>query len=620
MSSPVLDLQGIYSVFSGGATFYPGDKVTFTWADDSYVDDTWVAIYTNPAHTGPLSTGGDFYNYFVLGLYPESYNESVYPATTEDDSDDSSANVTNWNDASYGAFPTNPDVIQEGLSTNGDGIVTGYLLNETSTGVLSIPSFDMYGDFIGTFAQAVIDFIDQAKAANTSRIVIDLQQNLGGQSLLAYDTYKRFFPDGDTYRGSRRRSFPMADTLGRATTNFWESLEPGTDDYENFYDLLAADEWVITDRLNAETGKNFTSWAEYYGPRTYQDDDFSLTERYNLSSHVFSWGAFDGYELPDWYPEQPWAPEDIVLLTDGLCSSTCAQFVEMMTQQGVRTVVAGGRPGPGPMQAASGNRGARLYSADLIDTDIAWVRAIDNTTHAALPEVRDPGIQMLSYAGLNLRDQVRADDPVPLQFKYQAANCRIYYTLKNVYNTTRLWLDAAAATWDDETLCVAGSTGYASSANTTAAKTPPPRSAQQQHPVALNALVPSLDVNTDANTPLLGLESGISKDTSGITVCATKGSQCGPRYKAVDKVKVDCGSKNRTMCVCLPLCSGSVAGSCPGDLTCKNRSSVQSKVSTQSSSKHSPKHQLGAKGGSAGTCREAGQRLAGNAELCGWKK
>lgn len=621
MSSPAIDIQGLYNVWSGGATFYPGDKHSFTWADESYLNSTWVALYNNPAHTGPLSTGGDFYNYFVLGLIPDSYNESVYPVAEDDSGDDDMANdtLTNWYDASYKAYPANPDVIQEGLSSTGGGLVTGYLLNESSTGVLSIPSFDMYGDYIGSFAQAVIDFITQAQAANTSRVIIDLQQNLGGQSLLAYDTYKRFFPDNDAYRGSRRRSFEMANALGRATTEYWDRLEPGTDDYDNYYELLAADEWVITDRLNADTGANFTSWEEYYGPRTTHGDSFSLTERYNLSSEVFSESAFDGWSLPDAYPAQPWDASDIVLLTDGLCSSSCAEFVEMMTQRGARTVVAGGRPSAGPMQAASGTRGARLYSADLLDVDIEWVRETAAGTHGSLPEVREPGIQTIAYAGLNLRDQVRAGEDVPLQFRYQAAHCRIYYTLKNVYNTTRLWLDAAAAAWDDEALCVEGSTGFASFLNTTAAKPPPARTAAS--PPQLNALAADLDVNTAADAPLLGLEAGISTASGGIEICPKQNGGCGAKYRAVPGVQINCGTETITRCVCLPLCPGGQSSSCPGSLTCKDKTSIQSKDVSTTTTSRSPKNQVGSKGGSSGVCKASGKRFPGSQALCGthWK-
>ena len=49
---------------------------------------------------------------------------------------------------------------------------------------------------------------------------------------------------------------------------------------------------------------------------------------------------------------QPYAAEDIVILSDSICASTCAMFMEMMHHEaGVRTVVAGGLPAYGPMQA-----------------------------------------------------------------------------------------------------------------------------------------------------------------------------------------------------------------------------------------------------------------------------
>lgn len=49
---------------------------------------------------------------------------------------------------------------------------------------------------------------------------------------------------------------------------------------------------------------------------------------------------------------QPFAADDIILLTDGVCSSTCSLFVEMMHHEaGVKIVVAGGSSEIGPMQA-----------------------------------------------------------------------------------------------------------------------------------------------------------------------------------------------------------------------------------------------------------------------------
>ncbi len=58
----------------------------------------------------------------------------------------------------------------------------------------------------------------------------------------------------------------------------------------------------------------------------------------------------------------------------------------MMVQAGVRTVVAGGVPVTGPMQAAAGTRGAQPYGVFDLDGDIAqaseWL--VDNAA-AVLP-------------------------------------------------------------------------------------------------------------------------------------------------------------------------------------------------------------------------------------------
>lgn len=147
-------------------------------------------------------------------------------------------------------------------------------------------------------------------------------------------------------------------------------------------------------------------------------------------------------------------------LTDGLCDSSCALFVEMMHfEAGVKTIVVGGRPGSGPMQATGGTRGARFYPIDTLEQDIWYAQRIANITQqvADIPE-RKNEIFTLS-AGLNLLDAVRKHDPTPLQFIWEPADCRIYYSQDTIFNQTALWLYAAKAGWSNRSLCVVNSTG-----------------------------------------------------------------------------------------------------------------------------------------------------------------
>ena len=79
--------------------------------------------------------------------------------------------------------------------------------------------------------------------------------------------------------------------------------------------------------------------------------------------------------------------------------------------------------------------------------------------------------------GVNLRDQIRKEqEDLPLQFVYDAADCRIFYTFETWNDYSQLWTYAVNAI-NDPKLCVAGSTGFSStSATSFQAPNPPPTS------------------------------------------------------------------------------------------------------------------------------------------------
>ena len=130
-------------------------------------------------------------------------------------------------------------------------------------------------------------------------------------------------------------------------------------------------------------------------------------------------------------PPQSYTPENIILLTDGLRSSACAVFVEMMHHEaGIKAVTVGGLPSAGPMQIASGTRGAQIYLAENIDDDISVAEGFNVTTNDFLPDREaDTWIDFLS---VKLRDQIQREysksDGTPVQLLYDAADCRIFYT------------------------------------------------------------------------------------------------------------------------------------------------------------------------------------------------
>ncbi|KAF4550210.1 Peptidase family S41-like protein 2 [Elsinoe fawcettii] len=198
--NPARDIQGADSAFGGSASFYPGDNVVFGFEDGTEKRYEFLARYYSPGPTGPLETGGDMFNFFVLGLYPASYVEED---ATEDDSDEEVAPPdvigASWSDTELSfAYPT-ANISQHNLGGEDGEVLTAYFLPGTSTAVLSIPSFAQSGDNIQSFTEVVENFTTRARELGSKRCIIDLQQNTGGDVSLAIDTFKRFFPsDGSS--------------------------------------------------------------------------------------------------------------------------------------------------------------------------------------------------------------------------------------------------------------------------------------------------------------------------------------------------------------------------------------------------------------------------------------
>lgn len=198
MSNPVLDVMGQYSILEGYITFYPGENMTLTLANGTILGpEPFYASYNGPENTGPLLTGGDFYNFFVLGFYPASYDPFAFQSsdptlsTTDNQTSTDATETALPNPTSLGhpAYPDNPDVFQPDLGST--GILTGYFLLDISTAVLSIPSFQAFDTAVQTYSDTIGEFLAKSKAAGIKKVLVDLQENGGGDTFLAIDAFKQ---------------------------------------------------------------------------------------------------------------------------------------------------------------------------------------------------------------------------------------------------------------------------------------------------------------------------------------------------------------------------------------------------------------------------------------------
>lgn len=78
------------------------------------------------------------------------------------------------------------------------------------------------------------------------------------------------------------------------------------------------------------------------------------------------------------------------------------------------------------MHTPSESRGARAYTLDNLDMDIAIAKEFNGSDGSFLPERQEH--VSISYASFNLRNQVGKGESTPPQFDYEATNCRIFYT------------------------------------------------------------------------------------------------------------------------------------------------------------------------------------------------
>lgn len=330
------------------ATFGGGDFFTFG------INDTSIYTFAN-------GTNSTVFNYAVVSpRYSVNWAEinsgqclyNLIEVTPEATSADSAAAAPSTSDViatttSITGYPT-PVVMQV------DGYTSGYFLND-GTAVLAIQSFDVnnasYSSLQTSLAHTrqqstIKSFLNTCRSRNASKIVVDLSANGGGNILNGYDAFVQFFPSITPYGGARFRDTPMTNYLGEIIADGYGKVFGGLD---------IDSPWSLDQHIDIHL-KDFKNWKDLQGPYTLYNDNFTSIVRSNLTtleSNLNVTGHGDQSQLPP----QTFTAENIVLLMDGLCGSTCSIFAELMKTQGnVRSVAVGGRAQLGPMQYVGGSK------------------------------------------------------------------------------------------------------------------------------------------------------------------------------------------------------------------------------------------------------------------------
>ncbi|KAI6801156.1 beta-galactosidase [Hortaea werneckii] len=485
------NLPGNGSIAAGGDQFgysilYQGNETILGFTNGTNRTVSTVAALASNQTLEGVTDGESFFQRFCNITYNEKLQQfAASPANTTTPT--TTTQVPYEPVSTQRLAPTN-DAFPSPVIKSVDGNIAGYFPDDNleDLAVLSVPSFLGTQAGVVEFENAVRQTLATANANNKTKLVIDLRGNGGGSTFLAYDLFLQLFPSQTPYGAGTYRQQQLFNFTGSALSANEDLLSTvaGSDELS-----IAWFPFNYRVALDAQ-GRPFESWDSLYdGPESNIRAPTSLV-RHNLTEVSEDAVPIFGYGNDTMSQPQTFAAENIVMLTDGTCASTCAIFSEFMkTQVGVKSVTVGGRKQTGPMQAVGGTKGSRLmgmgqlYYIVLIASQYAapgdrlrLLNSFDtdegNVLSAATKAIdrAAPGSDLLAQAGVNFRNNIRQGDDTltPLQFIYEAADCRFFYTPEMYARQEAIWERVYQWAWgDEENVCIEGSSGRDSSSNGT---------------------------------------------------------------------------------------------------------------------------------------------------------
>ncbi|KAI4665035.1 uncharacterized protein J4E79_003334 [Alternaria viburni] len=485
------------ALLASGTTFlgsfrsgqYQGPNTTLEFANGTTWSQMNVAVVVGN-FTG-VDSGKAFFQKFCTG--PKRAAPAPAPAPSPTSNSTRTAPPVATPTPSHIGYPK-AELINRNLA------VGGYYLNGSgyeNVAILSIPSYE--SPDAQSFQNTMRDFIRMSQKAGKTKMIFDLRGNGGGNAILGYDTFKQVYPQAvaEPFGGTRFRANDALNSAGKITQDFLANKTFVQSNQTAFMEVFGrattqADIFALTSGFNYQhildvNNKAMSGWDQLFGPEQINNDSFTTTLRYNFSDSVST--TYQGFSVIGYNDNanetstpQPFQAQDMVMLHDGMCSSTCAIISELLKNQGaVRTIAVGGRPQPGPMQGVGGTKGAQVFAWDDIQVRMQSVYFLGSPEQRKAWDETDLGktafatqlFKRSAYnggqiaGGVNLKDNLRQNDAsgTPLEFMYEAADCRMWFTGKMISDVTEVWKGVADRMFrGNGTMgCVQGSSGDPSS-------------------------------------------------------------------------------------------------------------------------------------------------------------
>lgn len=293
-----------------------------------------------------------------------------------------------------------------------------FFLDDNKTGVLALGSFSD-SDF-DSFLDSMLVGLINLKSLGASQLVVDVSNNGGGFVCAAHYLHRIIV-------GPKSTSVPQAglNTTARDGILAQRIVQQLVDDPDLDSNLLLL-----------------------YNPRQWRDENdtfFPANDnwllppvRKSINGHQDAFSQQLGEECqPESFTsptpnEALFDPEKVVIVTNGRCASSCSLFsVTMAKEEGVKTVVLGGRKGV--QQQYCGTVGGQSTDFSTIDTEI-------KTTQLKHDPLAPPDLLVNGVQGIAWRLGFGIDDPTqPEEWQNRPANVNFPLTAEIVNNPVAIW-------------------------------------------------------------------------------------------------------------------------------------------------------------------------------------
>ncbi|TFL05000.1 hypothetical protein BDV98DRAFT_281055 [Pterulicium gracile] len=296
-------------------------------------------------------------------------------------------------------------------------VIKSYLLSDGVTGVMFVGSFgpDDFDSFMVDTVAAVTDL----KSKGATRLLIDVTSNGGGYVCLGHYLHRYLGGATVTYSGfeSTARGNVLAQKIVAA------DIALGLDDSFSFY---SPGNWAFLNGTRMPLDYNYMNPTE---PLVVNGQNDPTSQRFHDTCE-----ALFLKPLPE---EPPFPLDQVKIVGNGWCASTCAMFSTLMFEQhGTEIAVFGGRPGQ-PIEF-KGMAGNQVLDWIYIDSEV-------KTAELKNDPLAPPDLLVNGNFRHNWRtawSTVDKDDPIA--YKSEPPTIRFPYT-KETYNSPQAVWEFAAS-------------------------------------------------------------------------------------------------------------------------------------------------------------------------------